>query len=181
MPENAEKDSLVEKRWLTALAEGDPTALAGIYELYGERIFRFCYRTLGNRQDAEDVAAETFLRVLRKSGDLRAGGAFQTWIFRIARNLCIDRIRQHRLMDLPPDLQYVGGDEKTALRLAVQQALSELPPEYQDPLVLCDLEDYAAKEAAEVLQITVPALKSRLYRGRKALKAKLHDTWNHKS
>lgn len=181
MPENADKDSLVEKRWLSALAEGDPSALAGIYELYGERIFRFCYRTLGNRQDAEDVAAETFLRVLRKTGDLRADGAFQTWIFRIARNLCIDRIRQHRLMDLPPDLQYVGGDEKTALRLAVQQALSELPPEYQEPLVLCDLEDYAAKEAAEVLQITVPALKSRLYRGRKALKAKLIDTWQHKS
>ncbi len=181
MPDDADKDSLVEKRWLDALAQGDPGALAGIYELYGERIFRFCYRTLGNRQDAEDVAAETFLRVLRKSNELRADAAFRTWIFRIARNLCIDKIRQHRLLELPPDLQYAGGDEKTALRLAVQQALSELPFEYQEPLVLCDLEDYAAKEAAEFLQITVPALKSRLYRGRKALKAKLNETWNHQS
>ncbi|MFN8220235.1 MAG: sigma-70 family RNA polymerase sigma factor [Fimbriimonadales bacterium] len=167
------QDSLAEKRWLTALAKGDPAALGGLYEMYGERIFRYTYRMLGNRTDAEDATAETFLRVLRRSAELRADGAFRTWLFRIARNLCIDKLRQHKLIELPPDAQYGGGEEKTTLRVTVQQALNDLPVEYRDPLVLCDLEDLPAREAAAVLNISVPALKSRLYRGRRALRDKL--------
>jgi len=166
-------DSLAEKRWLEALAKGDPTALGGLYELYGEKIFRYAYRMLGNRSDAEDATSETFLRVLRRSAELRADGAFRTWIFRITRNLCIDKMRQHKLLELPADAQYTGTEEKTALKITVQQALKELPLEYREPLILCDLEDQSAKEAAEALNISVPALKSRLYRGRRALRDKL--------
>lgn len=176
MPEDTLQDSLAEKKWLSALAKGDPEALGGLYELYAERIFRYAYRMLGNRSDAEDATAETFLRVLRRSGELRADGAFRTWLFRITRNLCIDKLRQHKLMELPPDAQYGGGEEKTALRITIQQALADLPVEYRDPLVLCDLEDMAAREAAEILEISVPALKSRLYRGRRALRDKLIGT-----
>jgi RNA polymerase sigma-70 factor, ECF subfamily len=176
MPNDALRDSLAEKRWLTALAKGDPAALGGLYEMYGERIFRYTYRMLGNRTDAEDATAETFLRVLRRSAELRADGAFRTWLFRIARNLCIDKMRQHKLMELPSDAQYSGGEERATLRITVQQALADLPIEYREPLVLCDLEDMAAREAAEVLKISVPALKSRLYRGRRALRDKLGGT-----
>jgi RNA polymerase sigma-70 factor, ECF subfamily len=170
------QDSLAEKRWLNAMAKGDPAALGAIYEMYGERIFRYAYRMLGNRSDAEDATAETFLRVLRRSSELRADGAFRTWIFRITRNLCIDKMRQHKLLELPADAQYTSGEDRTALRLTVQQALKDLPVEYREPLILCDLEDISAKEAAEVLKISVPALKSRLYRGRRALRDKLGGT-----
>lgn len=164
---------MAETRWLNALAQGDPQALGGIYELYGERIFRYAFRMLGNRTDAEDATAETFLRVLRRSAELRADGAFRTWLFRIARNLCIDKLRQQKLIELPPDAQYTGAEERATLRVTVQQALNSLPREYQDPLVLCDLEELSAKEAADILEISVPALKSRLYRGRRALRDKL--------
>lgn len=170
------QETLQERRWLSALAKGDPNALGAIYELYGERIFRYAYRMLGNRSDAEDATAETFLRVLKRSSELRADGAFRTWIFRITRNLCIDKMRQHKLLELPSDAQYSGGEEKTALRITIHQALRDLPPEYRDPLVLCDLQDISAKEAAAVLEISVPALKSRLYRGRRALRDKLGGT-----
>lgn len=173
MPNDAQNDSLAERRYLVALAEGDSTALGGIYELYGERIFRYTYRMLGNRSDAEDATAETFLRVLRRAAELRADGAFRTWLFRIARNLCIDKLRQHKLMELPPDAQQPGAEDRTTLRVAVHQALNDLPIEYRDPLVLCDLEEMSAKEAAIILRISVPALKSRLYRGRRALRDKL--------
>lgn len=176
MPNDTQRDQLAEKRWLTALAEGDPRALGALYEMYGERIYRYTFRMLGNRSDAEDATAETFLRVLRRSAELRADGAFRTWLFRIARNLCIDKLRQHKLIELPPDAQYGGGEEKTTLRITVQQALADLPVEYREPLVLCDLEDMPAREAAEVLKISVPALKSRLYRGRRALRDKLGGT-----
>lgn len=173
MSDDSLQESLAEKRWLSALARGDESALGGIYEIYGERIFRYTYRMLGNRSDAEDATAETFLRVLRRSAELRADGAFRTWLFRIARNLCIDKMRQHKLLELPPDGLVHSNEDKTALRMAVQQALKDLPQEYRDPLILCDLEDISAKEAAEVLKISVPALKSRLYRGRRALRDKL--------
>jgi len=173
MSSTSQEDSLAEKRWLLALAKGDPTALGGLYEIYGEKIFRYTYRMLGNRSDAEDATAETFLRVLRRSQELRADGAFRTWLFRIARNLCIDKMRQHKLLELPSEAHYSGTEERTALKITVQQALSELPMEYREPLILCDLEDISAKEAAETLGISVPALKSRLYRGRRALRDKL--------
>lgn len=173
MPNEASTDSLAEAKWLASLADGDPAALGSLYEIYGERIFRYTFRMLGNRTEAEDATAETFLRVLRRSAELRADGAFRTWLFRIARNLCIDRLRQHKLMELPPDAQYTGSEERATLRITVQQALADLPVEYREPIVLCDLEEMAAKEAAEVLKVSVPALKSRLYRGRRALRDKL--------
>lgn len=171
---------MVERRYLNALANGDSSALGGLYELYGERIFRYAYRMLGNRSDAEDATAETFLRVLRRAGELRADGAFRTWLFRITRNLCIDKMRQHKLLELQPDTQYASPEDRTALKITVQQALSDLQPEYREPLILCDLEDISAKEAAEILKITVPALKSRLYRGRRALRDKLGGAFNPK-
>lgn len=173
MPDDASRETLAERRWLTALGEGDPAALGHLYEMYGERIYRYAYRMLGNRTDAEDATAETFLRVLRRAAELRADGAFRTWLFRIARNLCIDKLRQQRLIELPLDAQDSGAEERATLRITVQQALDDLPVEYRDPLVLCDLEDLPAREAAEVLNISVPALKSRLYRGRRALRDKL--------
>ena len=173
-------ESLLERRYLSALASGDNSALSGIYEIYGERIFRYAYRMLGNRNDAEDATAETFLRVLRRSHELRADGAFRTWLFRITRNLCIDKMRQHRLLELPSDAQYGSPEDRTALKVTVQQALSDLQPEYREPLILCDLEDISAKEAADILKITVPALKSRLYRGRRALRDKLGGAFQSK-
>jgi RNA polymerase sigma-70 factor (ECF subfamily) len=131
---------------------------------------------LNNRSDAEDATAETFLRVIRRSADLRADGAFRTWLFRIARNLCIDKLRQHTLLELPMDASYGPGEDRTALRVAVRQALEDLPADYREPLILCDLEEVSARDAADVLGISVPALKSRLYRGRKALRDKLGST-----
>ncbi|HWD37622.1 MAG TPA: RNA polymerase sigma factor [Fimbriimonas sp.] len=164
---------MVERRWLNTLSTGDPNALGAIYELYGERVFRYAFRMLGNRADAEDATAETFLRVMRRSNELRSDGAFRTWLFRITRNLCIDRMRQHKLMELPPDAQYSGAEERSTLRVTVQQALSELPQEYVEALILCDLEDLSTQEAADILKISLPALKSRLYRARRALRDKL--------
>lgn len=79
-------------------------------------------------------------------------------------------------MELPPDAQYTGAEERTTLKVTVQQALGDLPMEYREPLIYCDLEEMSAKEAADILKISVPALKSRLYRGRRALRDKLGST-----
>lgn len=173
MPAEPTEETVLERRYLSALAAGDNSALGGLYDMYAERIFRYAFRMLGNRSDAEDATAETFVRVLRRASELRADGAFRTWLFRITRNLCIDKMRQHKLLELPADAQYGSPEDRTTLRVTVQQALADLPQDYREPLILCDLEEVSAKEAAEILKITVPALKSRLYRGRRALRDKL--------
>ncbi len=173
MPAEPTEETILERRYLSALAAGDNSALGGLYDLYSERIYRYAFRMLGNRSDAEDATAETFVRVLRRASELRADGAFRTWLFRITRNLCIDKMRQHKLLELPIDTPYGSPEERTTLRVTVQQALADLPSDYREPLILCDLEDVSAKEAAEILKITVPARKSRLYRGRRALRDKL--------
>lgn len=175
VPDSSARDGEAERRWLAALAKGDPAALGNLYEMYGERIFRYTFRMLGNRTDAEDATAETFLRVLRRAHELRSDGAFRTWLFRVARNLCIDRLRQHKLIEIPIDAKDSGSEDRATLRITVQQALADMPTEYREPLVLCDLEDMSAREAADVLAISVPALKSRLYRGRRALCNKFGD------
>ncbi|MEW5884197.1 MAG: sigma-70 family RNA polymerase sigma factor [Armatimonadota bacterium] len=162
-----------ERRIVSLLASGDGSALGELYALYAPRIYRYTYRMLNNAADAEDATQETFYRVMRKSRDLRADAAFRTWIFRIARNLCIDRIRQQPLVDLPMDATVGAPEDQTALQIAVRQALNELPQEYREPLILCDVEEITANEAAEILDLSVPALKSRLYRGRRALKERL--------
>ncbi len=169
MPHGSNSD----KPLSTAFAEGDETAITAIYQEYSGRIYRYAYRLLGNTADAEDVVMETFLRVLKNCRDLRADGAFHTWIFRIAHNLCIDKMRQQRLPDLPEDAVSGSDEDKAVLRVVVRQAFHELPLEYKLPLILCDLEGLSAKDAAEVLGVTVPALKSRLYRARRALRDKL--------
>lgn len=167
------EESAAERRLIGALSQGDHSAITALYEMYGERIFRYAFRMLNNRSDAEDATSETFLRVMRRSSELRADGAFRTWLFRIARNLCIDKLRQHTLLELPIDATYGAGEDRATLRMAVRQALNDLPQDYREPLILCDLEEISAKEAADVLGLSVPALKSRLYRGRKALRDKL--------
>lgn len=173
------RESVVERRYLTALAMGDQSALGGIYQIYGERIFRYTFRILGNRSDAEDATVEIFLRVARKAEELRTDGAFRAWLFRIARNLCNDMRRARRVtLELTIDMQPVDWEERRAIKMTVQKALGDLPVEYREPLVLCDLEDISAREAAEILRISVPALKARLYRGRRALRYKLSDLFS---
>ena len=94
----------------------------------------------------------------------------------IAQNLNDDKLRHLRFAELPLDTLYLRSDDRATLRITVQQALAVLPIDYRAPLILCDLEDMAAQPAAEVLNISVPALKSRLYRGRRALRDKLSGT-----
>ncbi|GIV01299.1 MAG: RNA polymerase subunit sigma-24 [Fimbriimonadales bacterium] len=163
-----EPKTLVER-----LSSGDGEAIEDFFNLYYERIFKYTYRMLNNPADAEDATQETFIRALRRCGDVRSDNALTHWLFRIAHNLCVDKRRQQPLVELPPDLPIGQSEDRAATRLSVRQALMELPADYVDPLILCDVQEVTANEAAEILGISVPALKSRLYRGRSALRQRL--------
>jgi RNA polymerase sigma-70 factor (ECF subfamily) len=169
------KKSNEPKTLVERLSSGDGEAIEDFFNLYYDRIFKYTYRMLNNPADAEDATQETFIRALRRCDSIRSEQALTNWLFRIARNLCIDKRRQQPLVELPPDLPMGQTEDRAATRMSVRQALNELPADYVDPLILCDVEEVTANEAAEILGISVPALKSRLYRGRSALRQRLNS------
>lgn len=158
---------------------GDMLAVETLFWRYADGVLAYATRLLGSRTDAEEVLSEVFIRAFESCLGYRAEGTFKAWLFRIARNCCIDRLRQPRLLPLE-DGSEKGADRGTAdieLRIAVQRALERLPEEYQTVLLLCDVEEFTAKEVAEMLGRSVPSVKGMLYRARAALRDELSVEW----
>ncbi|HEU4751491.1 MAG TPA: sigma-70 family RNA polymerase sigma factor, partial [Armatimonadota bacterium] len=133
-----------DEHWLARVREGDGAALEVLFRRYVNRVFGFAYAMLRSREEAEEVVSDTFLRVFRFAPELRAGeGGFESWLLRVARNQCLDRLRRPRLLTLPlEDLGDAGALltppehlDRTALRCLVEQALDRLPEEHRTALL----------------------------------------------
>lgn len=170
-----------ESRLVHRFQQGDSQALATLFEAYADRVYAYAYHVLGSREDAEEVASEAFLRAFRRAAEFRGDCPFRGWLFTIARNLCRDRQRQPRLLIVPVDEARDETPERDesreALRADVRCAMRELPEEYQDVLILCDVEQWDAREAGEMLERSTAATKSLLYRARRALRDRLTERW----
>ena len=170
-----------ESRLIRRFQDGDAQALSTLFEAYADRVYAYAFHVLGSREDAEEVASEAFIRAFRRAADFRGDCPFRGWLFTIARNVCRDRQRQPRLLTVPVDeaLDTPASEEtgRHALRTDVRCALGELPEEYQDALILCDVEQWDAREAAQFLERSTPATKSLLYRARRALRDRLTERW----
>jgi RNA polymerase sigma-70 factor (ECF subfamily) len=171
-----------ETRLVERFRGGDAHALTALFEMHVDRVYAYALHILGSREDAEEVVSEAFLRAFRRAADFRGEAPFRGWVFGIARNLCRDRLRQPRLLLLPeatqPDLAGEDDAGRTALRADVRSALAALPDEYRDVLLLCDVEEWDAREAANLLDRSLAATKSLLYRARRALRTRLTELWN---
>jgi RNA polymerase sigma-70 factor, ECF subfamily len=116
--------------------------------------------------------------VFRFAPELRGQGSFESWLLRIARNLCVDRLRRPRLLTLPLEdltdasrlLSPADEMDRTAMRYLVETAMDRLPEEYRVALVLRDVQGLSAREAAEVTGKTEVAFRSQHQRARKALR-----------
>ncbi|MGO0058790.1 RNA polymerase sigma factor SigW [Brevibacillus fluminis] len=181
----------VEKRLTARAKRGDRDAFVELIEIYKDKIFQLAYRMVGNRQEAEDIAQETFLRVYANLHTYDDSYKFSTWIYRIATNLCIDRGRKKR-PDFSIDEEAEGTEgldwhsrlsskEQTPeeqvvtqeLQETVQDALSKLAPKYRSVMVLRYIEDLSLQEISEVLKLPITTIKTRIHRGREALRSKL--------
>jgi len=141
------------------------------------RVYSLARRYFAVREDAEEAASETFMRVFRalRAGQFRGESSFKTWALRIAANVCLERLRQPRLPTLSLDCL---GDISTPTppdHSGIYDAISALPDQYRLVLTLIDIEGYTACEAAAVLGRTVTAAKSIHYRARRALRDILED------
>ncbi len=174
-----------EDIWINLARNGDKHAFGRLVEAYQRPVFSLTYRMLGNAQEAEDAAQEAFLRAYSNLRRYDPSHKFSTWLFSIANHHCIDRLRKRRgtwlSIDDNPVLQNLAGDspqpERSALdqerRDEVQALLDELEPEYRTPLVLRYWEECSYEEIAEIMDLSIPAVKSRLFRARQQV-AKLY-------
>lgn len=175
---------LYEARLVERFRQGDAHALSALFEMHVDRVYGYARHILGNREDAEEVTSEAFLRAFRRAVDYRGDAPVRHWLFGIVRNLCRDRLRQPRLLTVPveqaADELVEDEAERRVLRTEVREAMSALPDEYQDVLVLCDVEQWDAREVAYLFGKSVEATKSLLYRARRALRAELTERWRDK-
>ena len=166
---------------LVLYANGDPHAARELTDRLTPRVLGFAARMLADRSEAEDVAQEAMLRLWRIAGAWRTGEAkVSTWVYRVAANLCTDRLRRRRSVGLdsiaePEDglpgavTVMIDADRAAAL----EAGLAQLPERQRQAVVLRHLEGLTNPEIAEVMEIGVEAVESLTARGKRALTAAL--------
>jgi RNA polymerase sigma-70 factor (ECF subfamily) len=177
---------------MARLVSGHDGALNDLMDRHAAAVFRFLCRMLGNEDDANDLAQDTFVRVYRARASYRPEQKFSTWLFTIAANLARN---QFRWRSRHPNVSLDAESETTEQALgdtlqsgtanphqavlaaeraeAVRAAVQDLPNDMREAIVLCEWEEMAVAEAAAVLQSTPKAVESRLYRARQLLRGTL--------
>ena len=165
------------------VGQGDSAAIQALVARKLPRIHALAQRMLHDSTEAEDVAQEAMLKAWRQAPKWQPGKArFDTWLHRVALNLCYDRLRRRReiVTDAPPERADEGPAPDRGLLAAetgdrVNGALARLPDRQREAIVLCHYQELTNIEAAALMEISVEALESLLSRGRRALRQALAD------
>lgn len=173
---------------LSSVADGDEEAFRQIVERHQERLVSLCFRLLGDREEALDAAQEVFLKLYLNAGGLRRRGAVFTWLYRVASNYCLNRLRRRRIVRflplsgsvseahaLPEPQQLAIGPEGEVVARehwrATRARIDRLPDSQRLVLVLAKFEGLSYRQIAEVLNISEGAVESRLFRAMRTLSA----------
>lgn len=170
---------------------GNADAFEELVRRYERKVYNITYRLLGNEQDASEALQDTFIRAYRFLPRFQFKSSFFTWLYRIATNVSLTKLRKRDKLDtvsidepvneagdLPleiPDFKYnpVRMMERRELQQALRDAVEQLPQDYKSVVVLRDLEGLSNEEVSKVLNLSVAAVKSRLHRGRLVLRGQL--------
>lgn len=185
-------DAIIKQK-IQQVKKGDQSAFEEIVSFYQNKVFQICYRMLGNSHEAEDAAQETFVRAYMNIHSFDEKRKFSTWLYRIATNLSIDRIRKKK-PDYFLDAEIKGSDgltmysqmstdqrlpeeevESMELQDYIQKQILSLPPKYRSVIVLRYIDELSLQEISEVLDMPIGTVKTRIHRGREALRKKLRD------
>jgi RNA polymerase sigma-70 factor (ECF subfamily) len=189
MPAEPDPDAVLMLR----VKRGDRAAFAALVEKYRQPVLNFLRRSLQDEVEAEDLAQNVFVQVWKSARRYRRTARFSTWLFTIARNLCLNELRR-RARHSTASLEAASGDPETPLpqRLAdkqtmtppeallreelfqkVEAALAELPESQRTAILLCREEAFSYEDIAAILGCSLSATKSLIHRGRETLKQKL--------
>lgn len=186
-----------EEDFIRRLKARDEAALESLMAQYETKIFGLALRMMGSREDAEEILQDVFLAVFQKIDGFRGDSRLSSWIYRIATNACLMKLRKRsKVSEIPleeelgpkmseegmivepvvdwsrlPDEEFVRKE----LLERIDKAILELPSDYRSVFVLRDVEELSAEEAGQILGISVAALKSRLHRARLFLRKELAD------
>ncbi|MBF8248727.1 MAG: hypothetical protein HW374_1527 [Bacteroidetes bacterium] len=158
---------------------GDRLALGELYDRYKSSVYSYCLRLLTDRQIAEDSTHETFLKMFNEIRSIRSPESFRPWLFRIARNEVFMRIRKSRRNGIVDDEAVWDSDTPHERFVTnetseiVRRLLQELKQEYREVLVLREYEQMTYAEIADLTGTTESSVKSRIFKARKALAARL--------
>jgi RNA polymerase sigma-70 factor (ECF subfamily) len=176
-----------ETRLIEQARAGSLKAFEELVLSYEKKIYNYCLRMTNNREDAEDLTQEVFVRVYKNLNKFKGNSQLSTWIYRIAHNVCIDRYRKSKIaaislsqpkgpddereLDVPAD---DPSPEQQTLRREQQkyllEAISRLKPKYRTVIVLRDIQQHSYDEIAEILNLPLGTVKSHINRGRAALR-----------
>jgi RNA polymerase sigma-70 factor (ECF subfamily) len=183
-------------QWLVQRSlAGDTDAFRQIVERYQSKVYNLALRMTGNPEDALDIAQESFLRVFRALKTFKGDSSFSTWLYRITNNIVLDELRKRRrrpLVVMSTDAFVAGEEGEHPLefsgpeslqpeeqvvwaerRREIEQALRSISPEHRHILLLRDVEGFSYEEIAEMLNINLGTVKSRLNRARLSLREHL--------
>lgn len=172
-----------EHAWLEEARDGNREAFGHLIRAYQTPVFNLAYRMLGNADEAEQAAQEAFIRVWTRLDSYNSSHKFSTWLLTITSNYCIDQLRKRRAQLLSIDgplpthpalmSEKSDGPEAQVFESEreeiVQRLLTTLPDDYREAVVLRYWYDLSYDEIAEIMETTVSAIKSRLFRARRQL------------
>lgn len=159
----------------TKMKEGSAEAFKILYDAYGQKVYRYCLRLLGDTEVANDCFQETFAKIYENRA-LFKGNSFGAWIFRIAHNNCMNHLRTKKHTEEIQDVFFASGNieaDDFGLKKEIKSALQKLPESLKEAIILREYQELSYAEIAEVLAIDVSLAKVRVFRARTQLKSLL--------
>jgi RNA polymerase sigma-70 factor (ECF subfamily) len=172
-----------DARLARQIETGNVSAFEEMYRAHASRVFNVAWRMLGNAADAEDALQEVFLQAYRKIGGFKGESALGTWLYRMAVNLCLDRLRSRAgrdgrqtgsLEDSPPKAASTTR-EMIVNRLDLERAIARLPDGARAAFVLHDVEGFAHQEVGSILGVSEGTSKSQVHKARMKLREWLRE------
>ncbi len=189
---------LTDLELVIELQNGEKSAFEELFKRYSEKAYHLAYRITRKEEDAEEIIQETFINVFAKINSFQGKSAFSSWLYRITFNTALMKLRKRKKhLTLPLEtnnqseesftVEYCSEEEhhrcevfpiRHELRGHIEKAVNSLPEEYRSIFVLRDIDGLSNQEVSEMLDLTIPAIKSRLHRARLMLQARLENYYN---
>jgi len=185
-----------DKDLIIGVLSNDNNSFKLLVEKYQDKIFRTCYAFFKNREDAEDITQEVFIKVYNKLSDFRGDSEFSTWLYRITVNMCINLIRKNKWKKLMlhfendenryilnsvkniPDTNFIDNIEETQKKQLLSSSINSLPFKQRTAFILHKYEDLPQNEIAEIMKTSVSAVESLIHRAKINLQKKLINLYN---